>query len=103
MNMRQPISSEEKNAISFRLMYQFLINSVTIGILVSEVCKVIYHCLKDEYLKMPPNNEEWENIAEKCYNRWRFPNAFAAADGKQTYRFISLKWKWIRVLQQQGV
>ena len=76
--MRIPISPEEKIDVTLRflatgetfhsLMYQFRVRRVTIGKFVPEVCKAIYHCLKDEYLKIPSTTEEWESIAEETYN-----------------------------------
>ena len=69
------------------LMYQFWIHRVTIGKFVPKVCKRIYHCLKGKYLKIPSTTEEWESIAEETYNRWHFPNVFAAADGKHIALF----------------
>ena len=41
--------------------------------------------LKEEYLKMPPTEAEWKDIANKIFQRWHFPNCFAAADGKHTH------------------
>ena len=71
--MCRPISSEEKIVITLgflangetfhSLIYQFRVQRV------SEVCKAIYHCLKDEYLKIHLTTEEWESIAEETYNR----------------------------------
>ena len=68
-------------------MYQFQVHRVAIGKFVPEVCNAIYHFLKDEYLKIPSTTEEWESIAEETYNRWYFPKAFAAADGKHIALF----------------
>ena len=88
--MRRPISPEEKIAITLRfsttgetfhsLIYQFQVHRVSMGKFVPEVCKAIYSCLKDEYLKIPLTTEEWDSIADEIYNRWHFPDAFAAAD-----------------------
>ena len=90
--MRKPISPEKIFAIILRflatgetfhsLVYQFRIHRVAIGKFVPEVCKAIYHCLKDEFLRIPSTADKWESIAEETYNRWHFPNGFAAADGK---------------------
>ena len=63
-------------------MYRFQVHKVTIGKYVPEICKAVYHCLKDEYLKIASTTEEWESIVEETYNRWHFPKAFAAADRK---------------------
>ena len=65
--MRQPISQEEKIAITLKLlargetfyslMYQFRVQRVAISKFAPEVCKVTYHCLKDEYLMIPSTAE----------------------------------------------
>ena len=68
-------------------MHQFRVYRVTIGKFVPEVCKAIYHCLKDEYFKIPSTTEKWESIAKETYNRWHFPNVSAAADGKNIALF----------------
>ena len=90
--MRLPISAEEKLAITLRflatgesyesLIYQFRVHRRTIGKFVPEVCKVIFNCLKSEYLRMPSSKEEWLELPKETFERWNFPNAFAAADGK---------------------
>ena len=96
-NLRLPISPEEKLAITLRylatretfqsLMYQFRVHRATIAKFIPEVCKAIYNCLKDEYLKVPSSVEEWETVANKTFDRWHFPNAFAEADGKHIALF----------------
>ena len=65
--MRMPIPAEEKLAITLRylatgetfesLMYQFRVHRTTIAAFIPEVCKAIYETLKEEYLKMPQNEE----------------------------------------------
>ena len=90
--MRIPISAEEKLAITLRflatgesyasLMYQFRIHRITIARFIPVVCEAIYECLKDDYLAVPSTKEEWMAMANQIFERWNFPNAFAAADGK---------------------
>ena len=73
INMRKPITPEEKIAITLRFlgtvepfhsfMYQFWVHRVTIGKFVPVVCKAVYHCLNDEYLKIPSTTEEWAHMA----------------------------------------
>ena len=90
--MRKPLSPEEKLAVTLRflgtgddydsLSFLFRISRETIRQFVPIVCHYIYHCLKGEYLKLPSSDEEWAQIANRTYNRWQYPNAIAAADGK---------------------
>ena len=91
-NMRQPIPAEERLAVTLRylatgetyesLMYQYRIHSTTIAKIVPEVCQAIYEKLKDNYCKIPSTSEEWLEISNRTYERWNFPNSFAAVDGK---------------------
>ncbi|XP_065067641.1 uncharacterized protein LOC135693179 [Rhopilema esculentum] len=91
-HMRQPISAEEKLAVTLRflatgetyqsLKYQFRIHNSTISLFVPKVCQVIYDVLKDDYFSVPSSEQEWINLADATEKRWQFPNAFAAADGK---------------------
>lgn len=96
-NIRLPISPKEKLAVSLRFLapckmfhsflYQFCVHRVTISKFIPEVYKAIYKSSKDEYLKIPSFTQEWESIADETCNRWHFPNAFAAADGKRMALF----------------
>ena len=64
------------------LRYQFRISDSAISLFIKPVCDVIYDELKEEYLKMPSTEAEWTDIANKTFQRWHFPNCFAATDGK---------------------
>ena len=67
-NVRLPIASDEKLVVTLpflatgesyeSLQYQFWIHRTTIGRFVPLVCKAIYCCLKEKYLKMPRTEEE---------------------------------------------
>lgn len=91
-HLRRPISAEEKLAVTLRflatgesyesLMYQFRIHQSTISLFVPKVCHAIYEVLKEEYFHFPNSEGEWLELAEATEQRWQFPNAFAAADGK---------------------
>ena len=83
---------EEKLAITLRflatdesyksLRYQFRISDSAISLFIKPVCDAIYDVLNEEYLKLPSTEGEWKDIAGKTFQRWHFPNCFAAADGK---------------------
>ena len=95
--MRQPISAEEKLAVTLRflatgesyqsLQYQFRISRSTIGLFIPKVCKVIYEVLQQEYFSIPTTEKEWIDLADATELRWQFPNAFAAANGKHVALF----------------
>lgn len=63
-------------------MYHSWLHRVIVGKIFHEVCKAIYHCLKNEYLNILSTTEEWGRIAVESYNGWHFLNVFATADGK---------------------
>ena len=60
---------------------------MTIGIFVPLVCKVIYSCLKEKYLKIPRTKEEWKSVADKAFDCWQFANDVEAMDGKHISLF----------------
>ena len=90
--MRKALPVEEKLAVTLRflatgesyesLQYQFRIHRTTIALFVPVVCRQIYECLKDHYLKLPDTEEQWKKIASSTQERWQFPNCIGAADGK---------------------
>lgn len=90
--LRIPVPAEEKLAVTLRflatgesfrsLMYQFRIHHSTISKFIPQVLDAIYNVLKDDYLKCPSTQTEWLELADRTYDRWQFPNAYAAADGK---------------------
>lgn len=67
--MREPITPEEKPAISLRhlatgesyksFMYQYYVNNSTILKLVPVVCNVISKMLIDEFMCFPPTENNW--------------------------------------------
>ena len=90
----------KKPAVSLRFLatgesyesLQYRIHRTTIGRFVPLVCKAIYSCLKEKYLKMPRTEEEWKSVADKTFDCWHFPNAVGAMDGK--HFSISPKRQW---------
>lgn len=49
------------------------------SLFVPKFCKAIYETLKKEYLKVL--------MPEGAYEKWQFPNAYVAIDGKQVSLF----------------
>ena len=50
--------------------------------MIQEVAEAIYQILGKEHLKTPTTTEEWVTVSEKFLQRWNFPNAIGAVDGK---------------------
>ena len=73
--MRLPIAPDEKLVVILRffatgesyesLQYQFRIHRTTIGRFVPLICKAIYNCLKEKYLKMLRTKDKWKSVADK--------------------------------------
>ena len=90
--MREPISAEEKLAVTLRylatgesfcsLMYQFKIHQSTIEQFISPIYSAIYNVLAPNCMKVPQNEKEWNELIRETDKRWQFPNAYAPADGK---------------------
>ena len=47
------------------LQYQLRIHRTTIGRFVPLICKAIYNCLKEKYLKMLRTKDKWKSVADK--------------------------------------
>ena len=41
--------------------------------------------LKDEYLKLPPGEADWNTLVKEADAQWQFPNAWGAIDGKYNH------------------
>lgn len=90
--MRRPIQVEEKIAVTLRFLatgetfsslgFLFRIHRTTISAFVPRVCWCIFVLFREEYCSIPKTAEEWTKLSNETYNRWQFPNALAAIDGK---------------------
>ena len=94
-HLREPITAEEKLAVTLRylatgesfnslIVTDRIFNShrPTISQFIPDVCKAIDKVLAPDYMKIPSDKEEWQKIIDQNNSRWRFPNFYAAADGK---------------------
>lgn len=64
------------------LMYAFRVPHNTISLVVREVCEQIFEEYGPEVLSCPTSPDEWRAVADKFKERWQFPNAVGALDGK---------------------
>lgn len=82
------ISNVSKNVILFlgesqeSLRLTFRIGQSTISGIIKEVCTVIIHILREDYLRMPSCEDEWRVVANDFGHRWNFYNCLGAMDGK---------------------
>ena len=61
---------------------QYRVGVATVSKIVPEVCSAIWETMRDTYLKMPENEEEWKLVALKFREKWNFPHCVGAIDGK---------------------
>lgn len=95
--LREPIPADIKLGITLRylatgesfqsLMYQYRVHQTTISQFIPKVCDAIYEVLKEDFLSMPDTKEKWMELAQGAEEKWQFPNAFAAADGKHISKY----------------
>ena len=109
--MREAITAGERLAVTLRflatgeayqsLQYQFRISASTLTSLIPEVCRAIFHVLKEQYFSCPSTPEEWSKVAALYRDRWQLPNCIGAADGKHI-RIIHPKKLRIWVFNYKG-
>ena len=59
------------------------VTPTTVGHIVKETCAVIWNVLCDKRYVSPPSSEEaWKKTSTGFEQRWNFPNALGATDGK---------------------
>jgi len=54
----------------------------TISIVIREVCQAIVDEYLDELMTCPSTPDEWQQVADKYYQKWNFPHTCGAIDGK---------------------
>uniref|UniRef100_A0A182N400 DDE Tnp4 domain-containing protein n=1 Tax=Anopheles dirus TaxID=7168 RepID=A0A182N400_9DIPT len=93
-NMRKAITPRERQLITLRylatgesyksLQYLFRVSKSSISKIVPEVCDCLIAALQD-YLKLPSTKQEWLKISRKFQEKWNFPHAIGAIDGKHVH------------------
>lgn len=68
--------------MSYRSMaFSFRLGLTTVRDIIHSTCQALWECLQP--LVMPePNKEMWMSIEQQFANKWNFPNAVGALDGK---------------------
>ena len=87
-----PILADERLALTLRflatgesfqsLSYQFRISLNAVSYIVKGCCKAIVDRMTQEFLKTPSSNTEWLEISKKFEEKWNYPHALGAIDGK---------------------
>ncbi|KAK9692946.1 hypothetical protein QE152_g34794 [Popillia japonica] len=95
--MRTAISARDKLSVTLRflatgetfvnLSYSTRISVSAISRFIPKVLEALYDGLKEKYLKVPSNTQEWLEISYEFFNKWNMPNTVGAIDGKHiTFR-----------------
>uniref|UniRef100_A0A182RWH6 DDE Tnp4 domain-containing protein n=1 Tax=Anopheles funestus TaxID=62324 RepID=A0A182RWH6_ANOFN len=90
-NMRLSITPRERLLITLRflatgetyssLSFLFRVGVSTISSIVPEVCECLIQVLQD-YVKLPNTPDEWLEVSNQFEQKWNFPRALGALDGK---------------------
>ena len=96
--MREAICPGDRLAITLRYLTtgaahttiasSYRVSPTTVGRIIFETCGVLWDQLFEHgYLKAPSNIAEWKKIANDFEQKWNFPNAIGALDGKHIVMF----------------
>ena len=86
------ISAKERLALTIRFLatgetyrslgFQFRISYSAISYIVVSVCEAIITHVGKKHLETPSSKEEWLAVSKEFQEKWHFPNALGAIDGK---------------------
>ena len=74
----RPIESDERLALSF--LYR--ISMSVISYIVKGCCKAVVERLTPDFIKVLATKAEWLNVSKRFEDRWNYPHALGAIDGK---------------------
>ena len=87
-----PVNADERLALTLRflatgeafgsLSFQFRISLSAVSYIIKGCCKAIIERMATEFIKVPSSKEEWLEISQQFEERWNFPHALGAIDGK---------------------
>ena len=88
----RPIESDERLALTLRylatgesfqsLSFQYRISMSAISYIVKGCCKAVVERLTPDFIKVPATKAEWLNVSKRFEDRWNYPHALGAIDGK---------------------
>ena len=87
-----PVYADQRLALTLRFLatgetfkslhFQFRISEHAVSYIVKGCCKAIVKRMAAEFIKVPSSEEEWLHISKKFEEKWNFPHALGAIDGK---------------------
>ena len=88
----RPVLSDERLALALRflangesfqsLSFQFRISRVAVSYIIKGCCDAIVERMVPIFISLPFSPDGWHKIAAKFENRWNYPHALGAVDGK---------------------
>ncbi|KAG0720457.1 Protein ALP1-like [Chionoecetes opilio] len=91
--MRKAVTAGERLTLTLRYLAtgeshaslgcQFRISHYLISSIIPSVCRAIYQVLKQQFLRFPTNQSEWQEAANDYFTQWNFPMCIGALDGKR--------------------
>ena len=96
--MRDPILADQRLVITLRYLAtgdayttigaSYHVSPTTVGRIVQETCKAIWNqLLVNGFMTAPKTEEGWRKVADDFENRWNFPHAVGAIDGKHVVMY----------------
>ena len=81
------------------MSYSWLVAHNTISKIIKEVAEAIIEEYSEDVLSPPLTSGNWKEVAAKFENRWNFPHAIGAIDGKHVAIKCPKSQEWLIVLQ----
>ena len=89
--MHEPIGPSERLSLTLNYLASgssqcsisssYRISPSVVSRTIRETCHVLWSCLS-HYIKAPSSTEEWKEISRFFEEKWNFPHALGAMDGK---------------------
>ena len=86
------VLSDERLALTLRflatgesfqsLSFRFRISRVAVSCIIKRCCDAIVESIIPIFISLPFSPDEWHKVAAKFENRWNYPHALGARDGK---------------------
>ena len=64
------------------LRFGFRVAHNTMSGLIVDVCQALVDVLEPEFVKLPTEAEEWQQVARAFQQKWQYPHTLGALDGK---------------------
>ena len=91
--MRESIGASERLSLTLKYLAtgdaqcsiatSYRISAAVVNRAINETCRVLWTELKNrDFLRVPKTEEDWKKVADVFEEKWNFPHALGAIDGK---------------------